>query len=93
MSSANCFCLDESRIFPLNEFANNNYKFGVNGGKFSKGVEDTVEREEIARYKQISPIPTVFLKDLYCRHVKNKGLFGKGLTLHHKINGPEKEDF
>ena len=27
----------------------------------------------------ISPFPTVFSKDLYCRHVKNQGLFGKGL--------------
>ena len=28
---------------------------------------------------EISPFPTVFSKDLYCRQAKNKGLFGKGL--------------
>ena len=27
----------------------------------------------------ISPCPTMFSKDLYCRHVKTKGLFGKML--------------
>ena len=27
----------------------------------------------------ISSFPTVFSKGLYCRHVKNQGLFGKGL--------------
>ena len=27
----------------------------------------------------ISPFPTVFSKDLYCRHVKTRALFGKGL--------------
>ena len=31
--------------------------------------------------RAISPFPTVISKDFYCRHVKKKGLFGKGLTL------------
>ena len=44
-----------------------------------KRVENTVEKGEIARLRAISPFPTVFLKDLYCRHVKTMGLFGKGL--------------
>ena len=30
--------------------------------------------------RAISPFPTVFSKDLYCRHIKNQGLFGKGLN-------------
>ena len=30
--------------------------------------------------REISPFLTVFSKDLYCRHVKNQGLFGKELT-------------
>ena len=29
----------------------------------------------------ISPFPTVFSKDLYCRHVKTRACFWKGLTL------------
>ena len=30
--------------------------------------------------RAISPFPTVFSKDLYRRHVKKQGLFGKGLN-------------
>ena len=37
------------------------------------------EKGEIARHEQISLFPTVFSKYFYCRHVKNQGLFGKGL--------------
>ena len=33
--------------------------------------------------RAISPFPVVFSKDLYCRHVKNQGLFGKGLRRKH----------
>ena len=31
--------------------------------------------------RAISPFSTVFSKDLNCRHVKNQGLFGKGLKV------------
>ena len=31
--------------------------------------------------RAIPPFPAVFSKDLYCRHVKNQGLFGKGLNV------------
>ena len=31
--------------------------------------------------RAISPFPAVFPDDLYCRHVKNQGLFGKGLRV------------
>ena len=31
--------------------------------------------------RAISPFPTVFSKDLHCRHVKIQGLFGKGLSV------------
>ena len=33
---------------------------------------------EIVRYEQFPPFPTVFSKDLYCRHVKTKACLGKG---------------
>ena len=36
----------------LKEFLDDNFKFGENGGKFSKWVKNTVEKEEIARYEQ-----------------------------------------
>ena len=50
--------------------ADDNLEFDENGKKFSKWVENTVERGEIA----ISPLPTLFSIVLYCRHVNNKGL-------------------
>ena len=56
----------------LKGFADNNFKLNENGRKFSEWEENTA----------ISPFPTVFSKDLYCRHVKTRvclGLFGKGL--------------
>ena len=58
----------------LKEFADDNFKMDENGRKFSKRVENTVGKGEIA----ISPFPTVFSKDLYCRHVKTRACLGKG---------------
>ena len=34
------------------QFADNNFKFEENGGKFTKRVENTVGKEEIAHYEQ-----------------------------------------
>ena len=50
-----------------------NFKFDENERQFSKRVDNSVGKGEIACYKQISPFPTVFSKDLYCKHV-NPGL-------------------
>ena len=36
----------------LKEFADNNFAFDENGGKFSERVENSVEKGEIARNKQ-----------------------------------------
>ena len=36
----------------LKEFADNNFKFDENGGKFSRRIENTVEKGEIACYEQ-----------------------------------------
>ena len=44
-------------------------------------IENTVGKGEIAESRKISPFPTVFSKDLFYRHVKKQGLFGKGLRL------------
>ena len=60
--------LDSSK---LNEFADDNFKVDENGRKFSKWVENTVGKGEIA------PFPTVFSKHLYCRHVKTRAYLGK----------------
>ena len=61
-----------------------NYKFDENGRKFSDKVEKTVGKGEIALYEQFLLFPQYF-QDLYCRHVKNQGLFGKGLNLGHPL--------
>ena len=66
-----------SRLFQLKKFADDNFKFDENGRKFSKRVENTVGKGEIACYVQFLRIPQCF-KDLYCRHVKIRACLGKG---------------
>ena len=56
-----------------------NLKFDKNGGKLTKGVENTEGRGEKARYKQLLLFPCFFFsKDLNCRHVKTRACLGKG---------------
>ena len=62
----------------LKEFSDDNYEFHENGRKFSKWVENTVEKGEIARYEQFLLFSTVFSNDLYCRHVNTRACLGKG---------------
>ena len=47
---------------------------------FSERAENTVGKREIARYEQFLLFPTVFSKDLYCRHEK-PGLGGEKVKL------------
>ena len=61
----------------LKEFADDNFKFDENDRKFSKPVENTVGKGEIACLRAISPFPTVFSKTLYCTHVKTRACLGK----------------
>ena len=51
--------LDSSK---LKDLADNNFKFDENGRKFSKWVENTVGKGEIACYKQFLLFPKCFLK-------------------------------
>ena len=53
----------------VKEFADDNFKFDENSRNFSKRVENTAGKGEIARYEQFLLFP-VFLKDLDLRHVK-----------------------
>ena len=46
----------------LKQFADDNFKFDENSKKFSKRVENTVGKGEIARYKQFFLFPQCFLK-------------------------------
>ena len=62
----------------LKEFADDNFKLDENGRTFSKRVENTVGKGEIARYEQFLLFPQCFLKDFFCRHVKTRACLGKG---------------
>ena len=59
----------------LKQFGDANYIFDENDRKFFKWVEK--RRNHLLR--AISSFPSLLSKDLYSRHVKNKGLFGKRL--------------
>ena len=48
--------------FKLKDFADDNFKFDENGRKFSKRVENTVGKGEIARYEQFLLFPQCFQK-------------------------------
>ena len=54
--------LDSSK---LKEFADDNFKFDKNGSKFSKQVENTVGKGEIARYEQFLLFPQCFQKTCF----------------------------
>ena len=67
--------LDSSK---LKEVADDNFKFDGNSRKFSKWVEKHGGKRRNCSLRSISPFPTVFSKDLYCRHVKTRACLGKG---------------
>ena len=62
----------------MKEFADDNYKFDENGGKFSKSVENAVGKGEIARCEQFLFSLSVY-KRLLLQTRKNQDFFGKGL--------------
>ena len=72
--------------FPnLKEFSDNNFKFDENDGKFSKRVENTVGKGEIAYTMSNSSFSHSVFKKLALWTHKKQGLFGKGLRLHRNI--------
>ena len=62
----------------MREFADDNFKFDNTGRKYSKWVENTVGKGEIAHNKQFLLFLIVF-KNLVLHTRKHQGLFGKGL--------------
>ena len=74
----NPFPNDKFYTSKLPEFAEDNLKFDENGGKFSKRVENTMEKRRSCSSRAVSPFPTVFSKDLYCRHIKTRACLGLG---------------
>ena len=69
--------LDSSK---LKECADENFEFYQNSRKVSEMMENTGKRRNCS-LRAISPLPTVFSKDLYSRHLK-PGLFWE------KVNWP-----
>ena len=66
--------LDSSKV---KEFADDNFKFDKNGRTFFKRGRKHCGKRRNGSFRTIFPFPTVFSKDLYCRHVKTRDLFGK----------------
>ena len=64
----------------MKDLADDNFKFDENGRKFTKPVENTVGKGEIACYEQFLLFPQYFQR-LLLQTRKNRGLFGKGLKV------------
>ena len=62
----------------MKEFADDNFKYNANGGKFFRTVENTVGKGKICLLRAISPFPAMFSEDFYCRHVYTTACLGKG---------------
>ena len=75
LSSPKQHILDASKLI---EFAYDNFNFVENGGKLSKQVEKHCGKRRNCSLRAISPFPTVFSKDLSCRHVITRACLGKG---------------
>ena len=58
----NTLTLSQTTNFKLEEFANDNFNINENGIKFCQQVENTVGKEEIARYEQFLLFPQCFQK-------------------------------
>ena len=61
------------RLFRMKEFADEKFKFDENGRKGRKHCGKRIN----CSLRAISPFPTVFSKDVYCRHVKTMAFLGK----------------
>ena len=65
----------------LKEFVDDNLEFDKYSRKFSKRVENTVEKGEIACFEQFLPFPQCFLKTCIA-----DSMCGKGLILYQMTN-------
>ena len=62
----------------LKQFADDNFKFEETGRKTIQMGRKHCGKRRNCSLRAISPFPTVFSKDMYCRHVKTRGCLGKG---------------
>ena len=61
------------KLFQSKEFADDNFKFNENIGKFSKSIENTMGKGEIASYEQFLLFPQCFQK-MYAADTLKQGL-------------------
>ena len=75
-----CFLNGTFRQFPIYQSKTEilNFKFDENGRKFFKKGRKHCGKRRNCSLRAISPFPTGFSKDLYCRHVKTRACLGKG---------------
>ena len=66
---------DSSR---LKEVADDNFKFDDNGKKVIQMDRKHCGKRRNCSLRAISPFPTVFSKDFYCRHMKTRACLGRG---------------
>ena len=66
--------LDSSK---LKQFADNNCKFDKTGIKSIQMGRKRCGKRRNCSIRAISPFPTVFSSDMYCRHVKTRACLGK----------------
>ena len=64
----------------MKEIADDSFKLDENGRVLQKGRKHGVKGRNCS-LQAISSFPTVFSKGLHSRHIKNLGLFGKGLNM------------
>ena len=65
------------RFFPTGKFAGNNFEFKKRFKLLQIGRKHCWKRRNCSLWA-ISPFPTVFSKDSYCRQVKTRACLGKG---------------
>ena len=66
------------RLFQHERIAEDNFKFDENGRKFIQMDRKYCGKRRNCLLAAISPFPTVYTKDLYCRYVKTRACLGKG---------------
>ena len=78
LPGSQCFiALSQRQILELKEFADNNFKLDENGRVPQEGRKRFWKRRNCLLIA-ISPFPTMFSKDLYCRLVRTRACLGKG---------------
>ena len=71
-ANSDCLQMTISNLMKMAESSPNGLKM------FSKRGENTVRKGKFRTLRAISPFPTAFSEDLYCRHVKIRVCLGKG---------------